>query len=80
MDSVGSAADDAELKEIYTKLDTIFRKGIPVIPLMYRPKEFYEYNESNWTNFPDENNAYAPPGFADASITWFFKLKKIGAE
>ncbi len=77
LDSVGSASE-AELKEIYTKLDTIYREGLPVIPLMYRPNEFYEYNASNWTNFPDEKNPYAPPGWTGASIGWIFKIKKIG--
>ena len=32
LDAIGSAASDAELKEIYTKLDTIYREGIPVVP------------------------------------------------
>ena len=78
LDAIGSAASDTELKEIYTKLDTIYREGIPVVPLMYRPNEFYEYNASNWTNFPDEKNPYAPPGWSGASIGWIFGLKKVG--
>ncbi len=78
LDSVGAAASDDELKAIYSKLDTIYRQGIPVVPLMYRPNEFYEYNTSNWVNFPDENNPYAPPGWTGASVAWIFKLKKIG--
>ena len=69
---------DTELKEIYTKLDTIYREGLPVIPLMYRPNEFYEYNASNWTNFPDEKNPYAPPGWTGASIGWIFGIKRVG--
>ncbi|MET1005870.1 MAG: ABC transporter substrate-binding protein [Propionibacteriaceae bacterium] len=78
LDSIGNATSDEELKGIYSKLDAIYREGIPVVPLMYRPNEFYQYNESNWTNFPDENNPYAPPGWTGASIGWFFKIKKIG--
>ncbi len=78
LDSIGSAASEEELKGIYSKLDAIYREGIPVVPLMYRPNEFYEYNETNWTNFPDEKNPYAPPGWTGASIAWIFKLKKVG--
>lgn len=78
LDSVGAATSEDELKEIYTKLDAIYREGIPVIPLMYRPNEFYEYNSSNWTNFPDEKNPYAPPGWTGASVGWIFGIKKIG--
>ena len=43
---------------------------------MYRPNEFYEYNASNWTNFPDEKNPYAPPGWTGASIGWIFGIKR----
>jgi len=45
---------------------------------MYRPNEFYEYNASNWTNFPDEKNPYAPPGWTGASIGWIFGIKRVG--
>ncbi len=44
---------------------------------MYRPDEFYEYNASNFFNFPDEKNSYAPPMFRGAGNTWMYKLKKI---
>ena len=44
---------------------------------MYRPNEFYEYNASNWTNFPDEKNPYAPPGWTGASIGWIFGIKRV---
>ncbi len=77
LDSVGAADDDAELKAIYGKLDAIYREGLPVVPLMYRPNEFYQYNASNWTNFPDEKNPYAPPGWTGASIGWIFGIKKV---
>jgi peptide/nickel transport system substrate-binding protein len=78
LDVVGSAGSDDELKTIYAELDSIYREGIPVIPSMYRSNGFYEYNASNWTNFPDEKNPYAPPGWTGASIGWIFGLKRVG--
>ena len=48
------------------------------VPLMYRPLEFYEFNASNWENFPTEENPYAPPMWQGAGIQWLFKIKKVG--
>ena len=61
------------------ELDKIYREQIPVVPLMYRPLEFYEFNETNWAGFPTEDNPYAPPMWQGAGIEWLFKLKKVGS-
>ncbi len=71
------AVDDTAKKAAYDKLDALYRKEVPACPLMYRPDEFYEYNASNFYNFPDEKNSYAPPMFRGAGNTWMYKLKKI---
>ena len=42
------------------------------------PAEFYEFNASNWENFPTEENPYAPPMWQGAGIQWLFKIKKVG--
>lgn len=31
-------------------------ENIPYVPLMYRPLEFYEFNQSNCENFPTEES------------------------
>ena len=77
LDEAGATTDDAKLKEVYAKLDSIYREQIPCIGLMYRPLEFYEFNQTNWQGFPDENNPFAPPQFSGAGIEWLFKLKKV---
>jgi peptide/nickel transport system substrate-binding protein len=69
--------DDTAKKAAYDKLDALYRNEVPACPLMYRPDEFYEYNASNFFNFPDEKNSYAPPMFRGAGNTWMYKLKKI---
>ena len=65
-------------REALTALDTLYRAEVPAFPLMYRPDEFFEFNASNWTNWPTEDNDYAPPMFRGAGNTWIFELKKIG--
>jgi peptide/nickel transport system substrate-binding protein len=78
LDQAAAATDDASRKTAIQALDKIYREQIPVIPLMYRPLEFYEFNESNWVNFPSEANPYAPPMWQGAGISWLFKIKKVG--
>lgn len=78
LDEASSATDDAAKKDAIKKLDALYRKEIPILPTMYRPVEFYEYNTTNWENFPDEKNPYAPPVFGNAGIFWVFGLKKKG--
>ena len=34
--------------------------------------------QSNWENFPTEENPYAPPMWQGAGIQWLFKIKKVG--
>ena len=72
-----AAAQESELKDLYKQLDTVFMKSVPMIPLMYRPLEFYEFNETNWKNFPDEKNPYAPPMFSGAGIAWLYKIQRV---
>lgn len=77
LDAISTAGnDEAKLKDLYTKLDTIFMQNIPDVPLMYRPLEFFEYNASTWTGFPNVDNPYAPPQFSGAGNAWLFKIKR----
>jgi peptide/nickel transport system substrate-binding protein len=78
LDAAAGAKTDAEAKTAYAQLDKIYRANVPVVPLMYRPLEFYEFNANNWENFPTEENAYAPPMWQGAGIEWLFKIKRVG--
>jgi peptide/nickel transport system substrate-binding protein len=78
LDQAAGAADDEARKTAYQALDKIYREQVPTVPLMYRPLEFYNINETNWTNFPTEENPYAPPMWQGAGIQWMFKIKKVG--
>ncbi|GAB2629447.1 ABC transporter substrate-binding protein [Streptomyces capparidis] len=80
LDRVARVSDDeAKAKELYGRLDRIFMEHAPMIPLMYRPLDFFEFNESVWKNFPDAANPYAPPMWRGAGDEWLYKIKAAGA-
>ncbi|MEO0278183.1 MAG: ABC transporter substrate-binding protein [candidate division WOR-3 bacterium] len=78
LDSAAKAENEEKLKDIYRRLNQIFMKDIPIIPLEYRPWYFYQYNETYWTGFPNEDNPIAPPthGFAGRQVLFVIKPKK----
>ncbi|MCS7246241.1 MAG: ABC transporter substrate-binding protein [Thermomicrobium sp.] len=75
LDRAAAAQSEAEQKELFTELDRIFMRDAPAIPLMYRPLEFYEYNESVWTGFPNSGNPVAPPQQGGAGIKILYVIK-----
>jgi peptide/nickel transport system substrate-binding protein len=75
LEKAAAANSDAEKKEFYGQLDSIFRKDIPVIPLMYRPLEFYEFNQTVWTGFPTSDNPTSPPTQSGSGIRLLYGLK-----
>jgi len=76
LDKAAATTDQATAKTYYDQLDAIFMNGVPGIPLMYRPYEFYEYNQSVWTGFPTSANPSAPPMFQGAGIEILYKIKQ----
>ncbi len=79
LDQAGQAADPATVKDVYSKLDKIFQDNVPGIPLMYRPQEFYEFNQTYWTGFPTSDNPTAPPMFEGAGVEVLYKIKPVPA-
>jgi len=77
LEAAAAAADDGAKKQALTALDDLYRANVPAVPLMYRPDEFFEFNASNWSNFPTEENDYCPPMFRGAGNAWLFKIQKI---
>ena len=77
LDTAAGAKSDDEAKTALAALDKIFRENIPCIPMMYRPLDFYEFNQSNWENFPTEEDPWAPPMWRSAGTQWFFKLARV---
>jgi len=77
LDRAALTEDEAELAEIYRQLDRIFMRDIPMIGLMYRPWQFYSFNETYWTNFPTEDNAYAPPLHGHTGMQIYLNLEPV---
>ncbi len=75
LDKAGQAADPTTVKDVYAQLDKIYMDNVPTIPLMYRPLEFYEYNQKFWTGFPTAENPTAPPMFGNAGVEVLYKIK-----
>ena len=61
LDKIPTIRDEAELTLAYRELNKIFMETIPVLPVMYRPTQYYQFSTKHWTNFPTEENPYAPP-------------------
>lgn len=69
-----ATADEAGQVELYAELDAIFQADVPAIPLMYRPDEFYEYNETAWTGFANADNPVAPPSHQGSGVKLLHNL------
>ena len=62
------------LKSLFTQLDTIFMQNAPMIPIMYRPLDFFEANETAWTGFPSSATNSAAPMFRGAGVDWLYQI------
>lgn len=75
LDLATRITEEEKLKPIFRELDKIFMRDIPVIPIGYRPWHFYEYNETYWVGFPNDENPYAPPTHTGAGIRIYYQIK-----
>ena len=66
----------------YRKLNIIFMQDLPALPLAYLPEQFYEFSTKNWTNFPTEENPYAPPQCLcyGAGTKALWEIRSVAAE
>ena len=53
--------NDDDIMVAYSELNKLFMIEMPVIPLMYRPVNFYQFSTKYWTGYPTDKNPYAPP-------------------
>ena len=77
LDQAAAATDEETKRELFSQLDRIFLENIPVIPLMYRPLEFYEFNETYWTGFPTADNPVAAPMQEEAGVRVPFVIHPV---
>jgi peptide/nickel transport system substrate-binding protein len=53
--------DEAERSTLYRELNRLCMELQPALPLVYRPKSFYEFNTRHWEGFPTAANPFLPP-------------------
>ena len=58
---IPAETDEEKLIADYRELNKIFMETVPVMPILYRPTQYYQFSTKHWTNFPTEENPYAPP-------------------
>ena len=82
LELIPSLKDSAELKKAYRAINRIFMEQIPVLPLMYRPTQYYQFSTKHWTNFPTEENPYAPPQslIVGASVKALWEIQPVKAQ
>ena len=61
LNDIPTISDEDSLTQAYRELNKLFMQTVPVLPLIYRPATFYQFSTKHWTNFPTEENPYAPP-------------------
>lgn len=79
---IPTLTDEAEKVKAYRRLNVIFMEDMPTLPLAYLPEQFYEFSTKNWTNFPTEENPYAPPQCLcyGAGTKSLWEIKSVAAE
>lgn len=77
IEQLPSVTDEAELEKLHTEINKIFLEDAPAIPIMYRPFQFYEVNETYWTNFPTQDNGSDVPPMLDrgAGMKLFYEVE-----
>jgi peptide/nickel transport system substrate-binding protein len=58
---LAAETDAAKLKELWTRLNTIYLQEMPAAGLMYRPGRFHTVNETVWTGYPKINDGSGIP-------------------
>jgi peptide/nickel transport system substrate-binding protein len=60
LESIPNLRDEAAQVTAYRELNRLVMEQQPVIPLVYRPDQFYEFTERVWRGFPTAANPYLP--------------------
>jgi peptide/nickel transport system substrate-binding protein len=61
LDLIPTLRDEGQLIAAYRELNVLFMQEQPVIPLVYRPDQFYEFSTRVWQGFPTSANPFLPP-------------------
>lgn len=70
-----SATSVESRKPLIQQLDDLYRQSAHVIPLMYRPRDFYQFHETVWQGFPTADDPTAPPLHNQSAVAVLRQLK-----
>lgn len=73
---IPKTTDEDELRALHTEINELFLTDLPIIPIMYRPFQFFEYNETYWTGWPKDGDGTDVPPMIDryAGLKMFFEV------
>jgi peptide/nickel transport system substrate-binding protein len=76
--TIPTLTDNAELLAAYRELNILFMREQPILPLVYRPDQFYEFSNRVWRGFPTAADPFLPPQIPSARlgtrILWHLSL------
>lgn len=61
LDLIPTLTDPAETLAAYRELNVLFMQHQPVLPIVYRPDQFYEFSNRVWSGFPTARDPFLPP-------------------
>ena len=61
LDSIPTLTVPADVSAAYRELNILFMQYQPVLPIVYRPEQFYEFSTRVWRGFPTAKNPFLPP-------------------
>ena len=83
LDLIPTLTDFEELRSAYRELNVLFMREQPVLPLVYRPDQFYQFNTRVWRGFPTADSPFLPPQIPSSRMgtrtLWHLKLAEPGA-
>ncbi|HVZ36856.1 MAG TPA: ABC transporter substrate-binding protein, partial [Polyangiaceae bacterium] len=78
LDRIPTLTDPAELLSAYRELNVLFMQYQPVLPLVYRPDQFYEFSSRVWQGFSSADQPVFPPQIPSSRLgtraLWFLRL------
>lgn len=61
LQSIPTITDEQKLTAAYRELNALFMQLQPLLPLVYRADQLYEFSTRVWENWATAENPYAPP-------------------
>jgi peptide/nickel transport system substrate-binding protein len=61
LDRIPTLSEPEAIAAAYRELNVLFMQQQPVIPIVYRPDQFYEFSRRVWQGFPTAADPFLPP-------------------